>query len=354
MQQLERGAEVDGARVVGVAAGADERPVEERGPEPLAAGEHERAQLGRAGRAGPRRRGPSARSRRRAGGGPGPRSPRRRRRGWAGPEPARWAPGRRDPTSRGTLEAPFDAPRFGFGDAATVPNPFRPGSRRSSGAGGYVAGHGRRRGDHTADRRRAGRPVVELRERRRPLRAVPPRAAGRVAEWFVPEPVDCVVDLGAGTGALTRLLTARARTSSRSSPTTGCARCSRPRCPGPGRSPAGRGDPVPDGSAQGVFASSSWHWMDPVPTLAEIHRVLVPGGVFGAVWTGPDPGRAVHATGAGARRRDAATGTPTARSLAGSLPPAARPARGPSTGWSCPTASRSVRWRSRRSSGTSP
>ena len=23
-----------------------------------------------------------------------------------------------------------------------------------------------------------------------------------VAEWFVPEPVDCVVDLGAGTGAL--------------------------------------------------------------------------------------------------------------------------------------------------------
>ena len=29
--------------------------------------------------------------------------------------------------------------------------------------------------------------------------------------------------------------------------------------------------------------------MDPVPTLAEIHRVLVPGGVFGAVWTGPDP-----------------------------------------------------------------
>ena len=54
---------------------------------------------------------------------------------------------------------------------------------------------------------------------------------------------------------------------------------------------AGRGEaiPVPDGSVDGVFASSSWHWMDPVPTLAEIHRVLVPGGVLGAVWTGPDP-----------------------------------------------------------------
>ena len=57
------------------------------------------------------------------------------------------------------------------------------------------------------------------------------------------------------------------------------------------RALAGRGEaiPVPDASAQGVFASSSWHWMDPLPTLAEIHRVLVPGGVFGAVWTGPDP-----------------------------------------------------------------
>jgi SAM-dependent methyltransferase len=57
------------------------------------------------------------------------------------------------------------------------------------------------------------------------------------------------------------------------------------------RALAGRGEaiPVPDASAQGVFASSSWHWMDPVPTLAEVARVLTPEGVFGAVWTGPDP-----------------------------------------------------------------
>jgi SAM-dependent methyltransferase len=38
-----------------------------------------------------------------------------------------------------------------------------------------------------------------------------------------------------------------------------------------------------------VLASSSWHWMETVPTLREIARVLVPGGVVSAMWSGPDP-----------------------------------------------------------------
>ena len=46
MEQLERGAEVDRSGIVGLATRADERPVEERGPEPLAAGEHQRPQPG--------------------------------------------------------------------------------------------------------------------------------------------------------------------------------------------------------------------------------------------------------------------------------------------------------------------
>jgi SAM-dependent methyltransferase len=47
--------------------------------------------------------------------------------------------------------------------------------------------------------------------------------------------------------------------------------------------------PLPDGSVDAVLASSSWHWMDAVPTLHEVGRVLVPGGTLGALWSGPDP-----------------------------------------------------------------
>ena len=46
--------------------------------------------------------------------------------------------------------------------------------------------------------------------------------------------------------------------------------------------------PLPDASADAVIASSSWHWVDPVPALHEVGRVLVPGGALGAVWSGPD------------------------------------------------------------------
>jgi SAM-dependent methyltransferase len=57
------------------------------------------------------------------------------------------------------------------------------------------------------------------------------------------------------------------------------------------RAVAGRGEsiPLPDGTVDAVLASSSWHWMDPVPTLLEVGRVLVPGGTVAAMWSGPDP-----------------------------------------------------------------
>ena len=57
------------------------------------------------------------------------------------------------------------------------------------------------------------------------------------------------------------------------------------------RAVTGRGEsiPIPDSCADAVLASSSWHWMDPVPTLREVARVLTPDGIVGALWSGPDP-----------------------------------------------------------------
>jgi SAM-dependent methyltransferase len=57
------------------------------------------------------------------------------------------------------------------------------------------------------------------------------------------------------------------------------------------RALAGRGEAIPlrAASADAVVASTSWHWMETVPTLGEVARVLVPGGTLGALWSGPDP-----------------------------------------------------------------
>jgi SAM-dependent methyltransferase len=98
------------------------------------------------------------------------------------------------------------------------------------------------------------------------------------------------VDLGAGTGALTRLLVGRADEVVAVEPDDRMRAVLAEAVPG-ARAVAGRGEaiPLPDGSADAVLASSSWHWMDTVPTLEEVARVLVPGGTLAVMWSGPDP-----------------------------------------------------------------
>jgi SAM-dependent methyltransferase len=126
--------------------------------------------------------------------------------------------------------------------------------------------------------------VASLYERYRPG---PPISA---VEWMLPPNARTVVDLGAGTGALTRLLTERVDHVIAVEPDARMREVLTEQVP-QARAVEGRGDsmPLPDHCADAVLASSSWHWMDVVPTLHELARVLVPGGTLAAVWAGPDP-----------------------------------------------------------------
>ena len=126
--------------------------------------------------------------------------------------------------------------------------------------------------------------VAALYERYRPG---PSPAA---VEWLLPGDVGTVVDLGAGTGALSRLLLDRARDVIAVEPDDRMRSILTEQVPGV-RALKGRGEsmPLPDRSVDAVLASSSWHWMDPVATLHEVGRILVPSGTLGAVWSGPDP-----------------------------------------------------------------
>lgn len=141
------------------------------------------------------------------------------------------------------------------------------------------------------------------------FRPGPPVAA---VDWYLPSRVPRVVDLGAGTGALTRLLVDRADDVVAVEPDDRIREVLAAEVPG-ARALAGAGEAVPldDGSVDAVIASTSWHWMDPGPTLAEMARILVPGGYLGALWTAPDPEGALvsEARGRGARSGSEGPGT---------------------------------------------
>ena len=125
--------------------------------------------------------------------------------------------------------------------------------------------------------------VAALYERYRPGPSVD------AVEWILPAQVGTVVDLGAGTGALSRLLLDRAEEVIAVEPDDRMRSILIEEVPGV-RAVNGRGEsmPLPDRSVDAVLASSSWHWMDPVPALREVGRILKPSGIMGALWSGPD------------------------------------------------------------------
>ncbi|RAU96044.1 SAM-dependent methyltransferase [Mycobacterium colombiense] len=118
------------------------------------------------------------------------------------------------------------------------------------------------------------------------LRPQPPQ---RAVDWLLPSDCELAVDVGAGTGLFTRTLVGRAAHVVAVEPDARMRAVLAERSPGV-RAVAGTGEsiPLPNNSADAVFVSSAWHWMDPDRAVPEIGRVLRDGGRFGLIWTSRD------------------------------------------------------------------
>lgn len=103
--------------------------------------------------------------------------------------------------------------------------------------------------------------------------------------WLLPPGLPRVLDLGAGTGKLTRSLTERGLPVTAVDPSDGMLTELRRILPAV---PAHRGSaediPLPDGSVDVVLVAQAWHWVDPARAAPEIARVLSPGGRLGLLW----------------------------------------------------------------------
>jgi SAM-dependent methyltransferase len=94
-----------------------------------------------------------------------------------------------------------------------------------------------------------------------------------------------VLDLGAGTGKLTRLLLPTGARIVAVEP----VEAMRALLTGvEARAGTAEAIPLPDASVDVVVVGQAFHWFDPEPALAEIARVLRPGGGLGLVWNERD------------------------------------------------------------------
>ena len=108
-------------------------------------------------------------------------------------------------------------------------------------------------------------------------------------DWLVSRGATDVLEIGAGTGILTRLLARRVAHLTAVEPDE---RMRAVLAAGDTRVEvlAGHAEqiPVASSSVDLVIAQSAWHWVDEARAVPEVARVLRPGGRLALVWTGPD------------------------------------------------------------------
>ena len=116
-------------------------------------------------------------------------------------------------------------------------------------------------------------------ERGRP--PYPPAAV----DWLLPAGASRVLDLGAGTGKLTRQLRDRGLDVIAVEPSGGMREQLARAVPGvPVHAGSAEDIPLAEHSVDAVLVAQAWHWVDRSRAVPEVARVLVPGGRLGLVW----------------------------------------------------------------------
>ena len=116
-----------------------------------------------------------------------------------------------------------------------------------------------------------------------------PRPPQEALDWLLPPGCQVALDLGAGTGILTRGLVNRVPVVYAVDPDPRMRAVLSESVP-EARVLSGRAEALTlaDRSVDAVVVSAAWHWMEPDQAVPEIARVLRPGGVLGLLWNSPD------------------------------------------------------------------
>jgi SAM-dependent methyltransferase len=116
-----------------------------------------------------------------------------------------------------------------------------------------------------------------------------PGPSDEALDWLVPEGAADVLEIGAGTGILTRLLAERVAHVTAVEPDDRM-RSVLARLASGVEVLAGRAEEIPaaTSSYDMVIAASAWHWVDEERAVPEVARVLRQSGRLSMVWSGPD------------------------------------------------------------------
>jgi ubiquinone/menaquinone biosynthesis C-methylase UbiE len=108
-------------------------------------------------------------------------------------------------------------------------------------------------------------------------------------DWLLPTGASKVLDLGAGTGKLTRAQVARGLDVTAVEPLDEMRATLEATLPEV-QALKGTAEAIPlaDHSMDAITVAQAWHWVDVEPATAEAARVLKPGGTLGLIWNRRD------------------------------------------------------------------